>query len=170
MGTGEGGSQCHIATPFRSRYIHTRGSGPKDSQEAGTLPLVSGSLSEALWPCRAGPRDELQKCIAPVLSRVYSSGRKYSQGSLFLVLREQVSHPACCLSQVFIQDSFLVDLSLFHSGGRLPRCGEIVMIMGLVATASQSPLRVDGICEGLRCLSDLSRDMFESFVTMAPRL
>lgn len=112
MGTGEGGSQCHIATPFRSRYIHTRGSGPKDSQEAGTLPLVSGSLSEALWPCRAGPRDELQKCIAPVLSRVYSSGRKYSQGSLFLVLREQVSHPACCLSQVFIQDSFLVDLSL----------------------------------------------------------
>lgn len=53
-----------------------------------------------------------------------SSGHKYSRGSPFLVPREQVSHPSCLLpSQAFIQDSFWVDLRLFHSEReRLPHC------------------------------------------------
>lgn len=112
----------------------------KAHQETRTALLLRGALPSRPWKailphrapltntCKwrrcAQSGDELHNFIPTVLSRIYSSGHKYSRGSPFLVLREQVSHPSCLLpSQAFIQDSFWVDLRLFHSEReRLPHC------------------------------------------------
>lgn len=139
--------------------------------------LIIQSFLKLFWDtCKwlhwARSSGQLHNLIPAVLSRICFSGHDYPRGPLLLILTEQVSNPSCLLpSQAFIQDSFWWNYSSAIQEERNTHIARNHRFNGLCCQSKGITLEGRWNLLGSQVfLSVLSRDIFEGFVTIAPRL